>query len=50
MGSINTLGEGNVKLPKPKYKVGGFYINVDNQHAKKRGYMALHGLLLLLAK
>jgi hypothetical protein len=50
MGSINMLGKGKCKLPKPRYKGGDFYISVDNQHAKKRGYMALHGLLLLLAK
>jgi hypothetical protein len=50
MGSINTLGKRKCKLPKPRYKGGEFYISVDNQHAKKRGYMALHGLLLLLAK
>ncbi len=44
------VGKKKYKLPKPIYKVGELYINVDNQHAKKRGYMALHGLLLLSAK
>ncbi len=43
------IGRRKCILPKPRYKVGEFYISVDNQHVKKRGYMALHGLLLLLA-
>jgi len=29
------VGRRKCKLPKPKYKVGEFYISVDNQHAKK---------------
>jgi len=50
MASINMLGKGKFKLSKPRYKGGEFYISVDNQHAKEIIYMALHGLLLLLAK
>lgn len=36
------VGRRKCKLHKPRYKVGEFYISVDNQDAKERRYMAYY--------